>query len=305
MLPGVVDLDEAWRLEAVLGNTGDVAHRVLDAAAVAAELLVDHRDQPADQRAHDESDQGEARVHPQQECDRADDGERTAQRDDDRVGRGLADLLAVVGEARQQRTGRAAVEIADRQPQDVTEHLRAQPGNDAAAHVAHEIGLSEVSEPAQQKQADQCHRQPDDGARILMLQRAVAEYLGVQREGGIAGGEQHCAQYSERKAATVGSDIPEEPAVGPQRAVARGRHAAGAGRRSRAVVQGLPAGPSLTVAMLTSANPSRPSTSMAVMTDWWVARASARSVTRTPRLLPTSLSSAARSVSGEELMSSC
>ena len=43
---------------------------------------------------------------------------------------------------------------------------------------------------------------------------------------------------------------------------------------------------------------------MAVITAWWVARASALSVTRTARLLPASFKSAARNVSGLALISS-
>ena len=76
MLLGVVDLDQARRLEALLGDARDVAHRVLDAAAVAAEALVDDRHQPADQRPDGERDDRQARVQPQQDRDRADDGER-------------------------------------------------------------------------------------------------------------------------------------------------------------------------------------------------------------------------------------
>src|SRR5579862_9472298 len=301
---GVVHLDEPRRLEALLGDAGDIAHGVLDAAAVAPELVVDDRHQPADQRTHDERDQRQAGIHPQQKADRADDGQRGADHRDHRVSGGLADLLAVVGEPRQQRAGGAAVEVADRQAQDVAEHVAAQLTDDAAADVAHEVGLGEIAEAAQQEYADQRHRQPDDGARVLVLERAVAELLGEQREAGVAGSEEHPAEEAEDEAAAVRSQVAEQPSVGSQRALAPDQRAAGSGRASGAVVQGLPAGSSLTVAMLTSAKPRRPSTSMAVITDWWVARASARKVTRMLRLLPASLRMAARSVSGLELISS-
>ena len=91
-------------------------------------------------------------------------------------------------------------------------------------------------------------------------------------------GIEHPAEHAEHEAAAVGSEVAEQAQVGAQPPPAPGasspRRAAG-----QRVVQGLPAGSSLTVAMLSSAKPSRPSTSMAVITDWCVARASARSVT--------------------------
>ena len=49
---GVVDLDQPRRLERLLGDPRHIAHRILDAPAVAAEVAVDARDQPADQRRH-------------------------------------------------------------------------------------------------------------------------------------------------------------------------------------------------------------------------------------------------------------
>jgi biopolymer transport protein ExbB len=60
----------------------------------------------------------------------------------------------------------------------------------------------------------------------------------------------------------------------------------------------------LTVAMLMRTNPSLPSTSMAVTTDWCVERASARTVTGLLRSAPATSRMAARKVSGEALMSS-
>ena len=70
---GVVDLDQPRRLEALLGNAGDVAHRVLDAAAVAAEAPVDDGDQPAHEGTDGERHQGESGVQPQEVADRADE----------------------------------------------------------------------------------------------------------------------------------------------------------------------------------------------------------------------------------------
>ena len=268
MLLGVVDLDQARGFEALLGDARDVAHRVLDAAAVAAETAVDDRHQPAHQRTHDERDEREAHVEPQQKADRGDDGERGAHHDDHRVGGRLADLLGVVGEARQQRGGRAAIEVTDRQVQDVPKHLAPQLAHDAAADIAHEVGLGEVAQAAQDEQADQRKRHPHDGARVLVGEGAVAEFLGEQREARHGGGKQHPAEDPEQETSPMGAQVAEQAPVGPQRPAREGRCAPRSDTCAVCVVQGLPAASSLTVAILTSENPRRPSTSMAVMTDW-------------------------------------
>ena len=62
----VVDLDDPRRVQRFLGDARDVAHRVLDAPAVAAELAVDDRDQPRDQRTHGQRDQRQPRVEIEQ-----------------------------------------------------------------------------------------------------------------------------------------------------------------------------------------------------------------------------------------------
>ena len=92
---GVVDLDETRRLEALLGDPGDIAHRVLDAAAVAAELAVDDRHQPGHQRSHGERQQREPHVVPQHQRDAGEDRERGAHQHHHRVGGRLSDLLGV------------------------------------------------------------------------------------------------------------------------------------------------------------------------------------------------------------------
>src|SRR5215472_2666823 len=301
----VVHLDESCRLETLLGNTRDVAHGILDAAAVAAELEVDDRDQPADQGGEYERDEREANVEPQHEADRAEDGERRAYYQVDRVGGRLADLLTVVSETREQHRRGAAVEVSDRQLQDVAEYVAPQPADDLPPDVAHVVGLDEFADATQQEQSHQRDGNPHDGARVLMHQRAVAEFLGEPRKARHGRGEQRATEHAEYEGAAVGSQVAEQPAVSRTRTRGgQGPHAPSPARRSACVVQGLLAGSSLTVAILTSTKPRRPSTSMAVMTDWWVARASARTVTRMARLPPASLRIAARRVSGLELISS-
>ena len=81
------------------------------------------------------------------------------------------------------------------------------------------------------------------------------------------GGEQRTAEQPEDEAAAVRGEVAEQAPVGAARAAAGGTLGTALAQRSVAVVQGLPAGSSLIVAMLTSAKPRRPSTSMAVITD--------------------------------------
>src|SRR4029077_20204015 len=114
MLLGVVDLDESWRLETLLGYTGYVADRILDTAAITAEAPVDDRDEPAHQGADGERHQRQARVEPQQKSDREGDRERRRENRHYGVGGGLPYLLSVVGQPREQRTGGVAIEVADR-----------------------------------------------------------------------------------------------------------------------------------------------------------------------------------------------
>src|SRR2546430_1511655 len=138
----------------------------------------------------------------------------------------------------------------------------------SAADIAHEVGLGEVAQAAQDEQADQRERHPHDGARVLVGESAVAEFLGEQREARHGGGKQHPAEDPEQETSPMGAQVAEQAPVGPQRPAREGRCAPRSDTCAVCVVQGLPTASSLTVAILTSENPRRPSTSMAVMTDW-------------------------------------
>ena len=165
--------------------------------------------------------------------------------------------------------GGGAVEEADRQLEDAREHLAAQPRDHAPPDVTHEVGLGEVAQAAQHEQRDHRQRHPHDGARIALGEGRVPEPLGERCETGLRGGVEDRPQQADRELQAVGPHIAQQAAVGLETAAAveRQQGAARGGQGGRRV-QGLPAGSSLTVAMFTSANPSRPSTSMAVMTDW-------------------------------------
>jgi hypothetical protein len=71
----VVDLDDARRLQRFLGNARDIAHRILYAAAVAAQLAIDDGDQPRDQRSHGQGNQCQPTVEIEQRDDGTDDGQ--------------------------------------------------------------------------------------------------------------------------------------------------------------------------------------------------------------------------------------
>src|SRR5262249_15558372 len=108
----------------------------------------------------------------------------------------------------------------------------------------------------------------DVAARVLMHQRTIAEFLGEPGKARHGRSEQCAAQHAEYEVAAVRGEVAEQPAVRRARTLGgQGPHGPRLARRSTRVVQGLPAGSALTVAILTSAKPRRPSTSMAVMTD--------------------------------------
>src|SRR6185437_10966279 len=112
----VVDLDEPRSLEALLRDARDVDHRVLNALAVAAEMAIDDGHEPGDHRPDGERNRCQLRVQVEESGDVEDENESCTDHDDDRVRRRLANLLGVESELREHCRGRAAVEIADREP---------------------------------------------------------------------------------------------------------------------------------------------------------------------------------------------
>src|SRR6201996_7719880 len=145
--------------------------------------------------------------------------------------------------------------------QDGAKHLAPQLVDDLPPHIPHVVGLDEVAQPAQDEHSDQCQGYPDNSARVAVLERAVPQLLRKEREGRHDSGKKDTAQNTERELPAVRPQVSQQALVGRHRAGVAPH--GGSIRRS----QGLPAGPSLTVAMLTSAKPRRPSTSMAVITD--------------------------------------
>ncbi len=144
-----------------------------------------------------------------------------------------------------------------------------------------EVGLGEVAQAAQDEEDDEDDRHPHDGARVAVDKGVVTEFLSPVGRARHGGGNTTLRQQGQREMAAVGPHITQQAQIDVERTLRRRRLAA-----PHDGAQGLPAGPSLTVAMLISAKPRRPSTSMAVITDWCVARPSARSVTRTAAVRP-------------------
>ena len=66
VLLGVEHLDHAVRIDRLLGDARDIAHRILDARAVAAEAPVDAAHQPGDRRRHEQREQRQPPVQPEQ-----------------------------------------------------------------------------------------------------------------------------------------------------------------------------------------------------------------------------------------------
>jgi hypothetical protein len=78
MILGIEDLDQAMRIDGFLGDTRDVAHRILDALAVAPESAVRNFHQPSDDGGQDDAEQREAPIHIEQVDEQRQDGQTVA-----------------------------------------------------------------------------------------------------------------------------------------------------------------------------------------------------------------------------------
>ena len=158
--------------------------------------------------------------------------------------------------------------VSEAQIEDAAKYLAAQPRHHPPPDVAHEECLGEVAETPQDEEAHDRERHPDDRARVALLQRRVAKELGEHGEARLRSGVEDRAQHPDCELQAVRPCVAEQAPVGPEGASGGGSRRRVRTRGGAHVVQGLPAGSSLTVATLISAKPRRPSTSMAVMTDW-------------------------------------
>ena len=213
--------DHARCLDRLLGDARDVTHRMLDAAAVTAEQQVDAADQHGDQRADDQAEQREPRVHVQQVADESKDRQRVADEHRDRIGRRVGDLLGVVRQLREQHARGVAVEVGDRQVHEAVEDLRAQRLDHAPADVARAVGLHEIADAAQDEQPHQRDRHEPDHARVAVHERAVEEELHERRPAGVGRREQRHAEHAHGEHALVRAQVTEQA---PVRLHGPGRH---------------------------------------------------------------------------------
>ena len=124
----VEHLDDALAVERFLGDARDVAHRGLDARAVAAERFRHLADEPRQRRREDQHEQRQLPVEREQPADLQDDGQRIADQRAGGVGGGLGHLLDVEREPRQHRAGRLPVVVPRGEMQVLAEQVaRASP----------------------------------------------------------------------------------------------------------------------------------------------------------------------------------
>jgi hypothetical protein len=139
------------RIDGFFGDTRDVAHRSLDALAIAPERAVRDFHQPGDDGSKEDAEQREAPVHIEQVDEQSQDGEAVAHELDCRAGRGGRHQLDVIGEFREQMPGLLLIQIGRGQAQVVREHIASQTLDDLPADPAGKIGLHVVAHATQRE----------------------------------------------------------------------------------------------------------------------------------------------------------
>src|SRR5690349_23969482 len=145
-------------------------------------------------------------------------------------------------------------------PEQLTPQSLDDPAPDIAAEVVRDVITHSAHE---EEHHDGRRHEPEQVMRPRVVrERRVQKILQEFDEARVRGCEQRAAGDREREGFPVRLRVLQEPGVDLPRAGSGNRW-----RRPPYIVQGCPAGSSLTVAMLISVKPRRPSTSMAVMTD--------------------------------------
>ena len=158
LLLAVEHLDDAMTVQRLLRELRDVAHRVLNARAVATQRAAHGAHHQRDDGADHADQQRQLRAHADHHREQRQNRDRVAKRDHDRRRDGLRDLLGVVREPRDQHARRSLIEVARRQGQVVREHLAAQVANHRSAHPRQPVHHREVHGAANRKQHDDHQR---------------------------------------------------------------------------------------------------------------------------------------------------
>ena len=147
---------------------------------------------------------GELPVLLEHDADQEEQGQRILDHAGERVGDGVAHHVDVVGQPRDEPTGRRVLEEREVESEDVGEDPALQVGNDALADEGHQHRLSVRRDTPDQRDHDDRDGHHDE-QRAVLLQEDLVEHrlheICERRRG--AGGEHH-AEHGEHKTAQMG-----------------------------------------------------------------------------------------------------
>ena len=127
-------LDDPVAAHDFLGDLCHLAHRVLDAIAVAAKSNTQDANHRGDDRKQDNHENRQLRTLQNHYAERSNHGQHIANRYGYDAGNRLCNHLDVVGHAREQRPRGSAVEKPGRQRQKFAEHIPPQRADDATPY---------------------------------------------------------------------------------------------------------------------------------------------------------------------------
>ena len=152
------------------------------------------------QRQHAEGDQRELDVEVEQDADRADQRQPGLEQRHDGVGDEAVQRLHVVGHARDQHAGGAALVEADRQRLQVREDADAQVGEHALADPADEVGLRVGHRPHEQRGDEEGDHDEHERFDVVLFDAVVDRRAREQRRRERGGGAEHQRDDASRSA---------------------------------------------------------------------------------------------------------
>jgi len=254
------DLDHLLAIDRLFRDMGNITHGVLDPGRNSPEPTADHGHDQADDRHQQQHRQGQTPGLDQHHADQGDNGKDVPERSDQRRGRGLGDLLGVVGHARNHLARRLPIEMAGRQAEIAIEQFLAQVGNQATTDPFHAEYATEVSDDPDQHGNHHQPRQPPAEGGIRIDDGVVDQRAQQIEEQALPEGVQSYSDDGQAEDQSLASEIGQQPAEG-----------AAAGARAHGAVPD-----SSTAAMVRRSTPSAAAASMTRTTSRWAASASAR-----------------------------
>ena len=213
MILGVEDLDQTRRVYGLFRDPRDIAHRVLDALAVAAKAAIGDLHQPGDRRNRDDAESREPPVQVEQIREQSEDGQRVAEQGDRCAGRRTRHLLDVVGELGQEHARLLAVEISRGQAQIVGEDIASQTLDDLPPDPARIVIADVIAEAAQREQDHDADRHDPLDPRVLVDERALQEGLDQVDQPRLRRRKQDHAEHADHEGAGIRLGVTQQPQV--------------------------------------------------------------------------------------------